>query len=85
MMGLLDGLMLDICLRFLRLRFRLVYIAVEDGEKARPGVRYGLRAGPTTCGGAEVVSRALRGMADDLDTQAETAIIITRVEQGNPI
>ena len=82
MTNLLNGLLLDICLRILRLRFRIACVIVEDGPKSCPGARSGLRGGHTTCGGAEVTARALRNMADDLDTQAEAMILITRTERG---
>lgn len=82
MTNLLDGLLLDICLRILRLRFRIACVIVEDGPKPCPGSRSGLRGGHTTCRGAEVTARALRGMADDLDTQAEATVLIKRAECG---
>ena len=82
MTGLLDGILLDICLRILRLRFRIACVIVEDGPKSCPGSRSGLRGGHTTCGGAEVTARALRSMANDLETQAEATILITQAERG---
>lgn len=78
----LNGLLLDICLRLLRLRFRIACVIVEEGPKECPGSRSGLRGGHTTCAGADAVARALRGMADDLDTQAEATILILQAERG---
>lgn len=78
----LNGLMVDLCLRFLRARFRLVVIVVEDCVNGDPWARYGVRGGRTTVGGACTVAGALRQVADQLHTEAETAVIIERTEKG---
>lgn len=78
----LHGFMVDLCLRFLRSRFRLVVIVVEDAVDGAPWARYGVRGGNTTVGGACTVAEALRQVADQLHTEAETAVIIERTEKG---
>lgn len=78
----LNGFLVDICLRFLRSRFRLVVIVTEDAVDGSPWARYGVRGGRTTVGGACTVANALRQVADQLHTEAETAVIIDRAEKG---
>ena len=82
MINHINGLMVDICLRFLHSRFRLAVIVVEDAVDGSPWARYGVRGGRTTVGGACTVAGALRQVADQLHIEAETAVIIDRTEKG---